>query len=76
MEEEPKEPYGLIDGFIKEKSGKPSSSRLLIIIWGLGVFGVWAYASIKSSTLQPIPESVITIIGVLIVGKTAQRFGE
>jgi hypothetical protein len=68
--------FGLLDGFMKDKDGKPSSSRLLILMWGLGVFAIWAVSSLKSSTLQSIPDSVITILGVLVGGKTLQRFGE
>lgn len=68
--------FGLLDGFMKDKEGKPSSSRLLILMWGLGVFAIWAVSSLKSSTLQSIPDSVITILGVLVGGKTLQRFGE
>lgn len=68
--------YSLLDGFIKEKDGKPSSSRLLILTWGLGTFLVWAFSSIKGEALQAVPDSVITILGVLIAGKTIQRFGE
>jgi hypothetical protein len=68
--------FGRLDGFIKDKEGKPSSSRLLILMWGLGVFAIWAVSSLESSTLQSIPDSVITILGVLVGGKTLQRFGE
>jgi uncharacterized membrane protein len=65
-----------LSGFIKEKDGKPSSSRLLILLWGGGVFGIWAFSSIKSATLQAIPDSVITILAALVSAKTIQRFGE
>jgi hypothetical protein len=68
--------FGLLDGLLKDMDGKPSSSRFLIMLWGLGVFVIWAFSSIKSSTLQAIPESVSTILGVLVAGKTLQRFGE
>jgi hypothetical protein len=67
---------GLLDGFVKDRDGKSSSSRLLILMWGLGVFAIWAFSSLSTSTLQAIPDSVITILGVLVGGKTIQRFGE
>jgi hypothetical protein len=76
MDDQPQAKFSRLDGFIKDKDGKASSSRLLILIWGLGVFGIWAVASFKSATLQSIPESVITILGILVGGKTIQRFGE
>jgi hypothetical protein len=67
---------GLLDGFVKDRDGKSSSSRLLILLWGLGVFAIWAFSSLQATTLQAIPDSVITILGVLVGGKTIQRFGE
>ncbi|NJM58923.1 MAG: hypothetical protein HC857_18045 [Synechococcales cyanobacterium RU_4_20] len=65
-----------LDGFIRENTGKLSSSRLLILLWGGGVFLIWAVSSLRAEMLQPIPESVITVVGVLIGAKTVQRFGE
>jgi hypothetical protein len=65
-----------LSGFIQEESGKPSSSRLLILVWGVGVFGIWAFSSFKNASLQSIPESVITILAALVSAKTIQRFGE
>jgi hypothetical protein len=76
MDDDQKKRFGLFDGLLKDTDGKPSSSRFLIMLWGLGVFVIWAFSSIKSSTLQAIPESVSTILGVLVAGKTLQRFGE
>lgn len=70
-----------IDNFLKEgKNHKFSSSRLLASSWGLGVLVVWIVTSVISTSkgggLQPIPESVVTILGILVGGKTLQRFGE
>ncbi len=69
-------PQSPIAGFIREGNGKLSSSRLLVLLWGGGVFLIWAIASLRSETLQAIPDSVITVVGVLISAKTVQRFGE
>jgi hypothetical protein len=69
-------PQSLMAGFIREGNGKLSSSRLLVLLWGGGVFLIWAIASLQGETLQAIPDSVITIVGVLISAKTVQRFGE
>jgi hypothetical protein len=76
MDDNQNKRFGLLDGLLKDTDGKPSSSRFLIMLWGLGVFVIWAFSSIKSSTLQAILESVSTILGVLVAGKTLQRFGE
>ena len=67
--------------FIKEsKTGKLSSSRLLVLAWGLGTLVVWIVTSIISTLngegLQPLPESIVTVLGILVGGKTLQRFGE
>jgi hypothetical protein len=62
--------------FIREKNGKLSSSRLLLMIWGGGVFLIWAISSLKSASLQVIPDSVITVVGLCLGAKTVQRFGE
>lgn len=65
-----------LDGFIREENGKLSSSRLLIMLWGGGVFIIWAISSLQGEVLQSIPDSVITVVGVLVGAKTVQRFGE
>lgn len=63
--------------FIKEsKTGKLSSSRLLVLAWGLGTLIVWIVTSIYKQELQPLPESIVTVLGILVGGKTLQRFGE
>jgi hypothetical protein len=65
-----------VASFIREENGKLSSSRLLLMIWGGGVFLIWAISSLKSATLQTIPDSVITVVGLCLGAKTVQRFGE
>lgn len=65
-----------ISSFVREKDGKVSSSRLLFLIWGVGIFLTWAYISYQTKNLQPIPESVVTILGILAGTKAVQRFGE
>ena len=67
--------------FIQEgKNQKLSSSRLLVLAWGLGTLIVWMVTSIISTLngegLQPLPESIVTVLGILVGGKTLQRFGE
>jgi hypothetical protein len=60
------------DGLFKDHAGQPSSSRSLMVLYGVGTFVIWAVASLKSATLQEIPDAAITIFGVLISGKTLQ----
>jgi xanthosine utilization system XapX-like protein len=62
--------------FLSERTGKLSASRLLLLLWGVGVLVVWVINSLLTRQLQAIPESVVTILGILVGGKTVQRFGE
>jgi hypothetical protein len=62
--------------FVREKNGKISSSRILFLLWGGGVFGVWCFLSIANRTIEPIPESVVTFLGIMAGSKVVQRIGE
>jgi len=56
---------------------KASAMRAAFLFWAFGLFIIWAYASVVNGrALQPIPESVITVLGLLVGGKAVQRFGE
>ena len=59
-----------------KKADKLSASRLLLLLWGVGVLVTWIIASVMGDELEDIPNSVVTILGILISGKTVQRFGE
>jgi hypothetical protein len=64
-------------GFIMDKgTDEYSATRLAFLVWVLGVFLVWVLASVRTSSLQAIPESVLTLVGILAGGKAVQRFGE
>lgn len=66
-----------VSSFIQEKNGKFSSSRLLLLVWGVGVLIVWGYSTFKNGgSLQAIPESVVTVVGIFAGSKVIQRFGE
>ena len=62
--------------FLQEDNGGLSANRLAFLLWIVGVLVVWVITSIKSGSLQVIPESVAVIIGILMTGKVAQKFGE
>jgi hypothetical protein len=62
--------------FLQEDNGSFSSSRLAFLLWAIGTLLVWVVVSYKLNSLQVIPESVITIIGILMTGKVVQKFGE
>jgi len=59
-----------------KKAGQLSAMRLAFLLWAIGVLAVWAYASISAGELRGIPESVVTILGLLAGGKVVQRYGE
>src|SRR5437016_7810713 len=59
-----------------KKEGQFSAMRLAFLLWAIGVFAGWAYASIGAGELRGIPESVVTILGLLAGGKVVQRYGE
>ncbi len=59
-----------------KKTGTFSATRLALLLWVVGVFVVWAYASISTMELQAVPDSVVTILGLLVGGKVVQRYGE
>lgn len=62
--------------FLQEDSGGFSASRLAFLLWIAGVLVVWLITSIKSSSLLEIPDSISTVIGILMTGKVVQKFGE
>lgn len=65
-----------IKQFFTEDNGTFSSTRLVSITWGLGTFVTWAGFSIAHNVIEAIPESVVTVIGIVLAGKVIQKFGE
>ncbi len=62
--------------FLQEDNGNFSSSRLAFLLWVVGVLFTWILLSITSGSLQPLDNSVTAILGILMTGKVAQKFGE
>ncbi len=63
--------------FLEDKKAKAfSATRLGFLLWVVGALVVWIYASWRAVALQPVPESVVTILGLLAGGKVVQRYGE
>jgi hypothetical protein len=63
-------------GFLQDDNGNLSSMRLAFLLWVVGVLLIWGIASLKAGELKIIPDSVTTIVGVLMGGKVMQKFGE
>ena len=62
--------------FLQEDNGGFSASRLAFLLWIVGVLMVWLMTSVKSGSLQEIPDSVATVMGILMTGKVVQKCGE
>lgn len=62
--------------FLQDNSGGFSANRLNFLVWGLGSFAVWATCCIVTRMMQPIPESVLVMVGIVSGAKAIQRFGE
>ena len=63
--------------FLEDNNGGFSAMRLALLLWVVGLLVVWLIGSIKGGgTLQEIPGSVLTLVGILTGGKAVQRFGE
>jgi predicted membrane protein len=66
---------------IEDNSGGISSIRILMLLWGVGVFLIWGFgavvAIIHGTYIFPtIPPEVVTILLGVTGIKTVQRFGE
>ena len=66
-----------LEQFLQDKKTNTlSAMRLALFWWVFGVSLIWGYVSIRTLELQPIPESVVAILGLLLGGKVVQRFAE
>lgn len=65
-----------VSEFLQEAEGGFSATRLVFIIWSLGALLMWMVMSFYKGTLQPVDPAVATILGILMGGKTLQRFAE
>lgn len=65
-----------ISQFFQDETKMSSATRLVFIVWGLGVFGVWAAMSIMTRQLQPIPQTVVEITLITMAGKVSGAWVE
>ena len=70
-----------LSSMIQDNTGGTSSIRVLMLLWGGGVFTVWATKMIVGLfhgiyVIPSIPESVVQILVGIVGIKTVQRFGE
>ena len=74
-------PKNTISSIIEDSSGGLSSIRILMLLWGCGVFLIWGTACIIGLlhgvyTFPVIPDSILTILLGVTGIKTVQRFSE
>ena len=60
--------------FFKDGTGSYSATRLAFILWSCGVLAVWIVESVSKGVLQPVDNTVMTILGILMTGKVVQSF--
>lgn len=60
----------------QEENGKNSATRVVFVLWGLGVLFVWILVSIGQQSLQTLDQSIIYILGILMTGKVGQKYFE
>jgi hypothetical protein len=71
-----------LSSFVEDNSGGFSSTRLVMLMWSIGVFLVWAVTTCWSvfhsgeKTMMSIPGEVITVLLGVMGLKVVQRFGE
>lgn len=63
-------------GFLREDNGNFSSIRLIAVLWGVGMFVVWAAISIIKRAPQDIPVGILGFASSVILWKAAQKYGE
>ncbi len=59
--------------FFQDTSGALSASRLILILFSFAIIGVWAFTSVSTGVLVPIPESVVAAFGAAVAGKVIQK---
>lgn len=50
----------------------PSAMRLVMVLGVLVIIGVWALASWHGRSVAEFPQSVVEVLGALLVGKVVQ----
>ena len=80
MEEEKPAVDNSANSLLQDNSGGLSSTRLITVIWGGGVFLVWGFAAIVATMhglpFPVLPPEVVTITLGITGLKVVQRFGE
>ena len=66
----------LLTEILSDDAGNPSSLRLALLMALAIVLVVWAVVSLQCKALLPLPGDIVNLLGLLIAGKTVQKFTE
>ena len=66
----------MAEHIMDDPKGKVSATRVVFVIWGLGVLAVWILISIVEMKMQVLDNSIIYVLGIFMTGKVGQRFAE
>jgi len=61
---------------LQEGNGTTSSMRVVMMIYCIAVLSVWVSSCFGVGEVKPVDPSIIALVGVILTGKTIQRFGE
>ena len=62
--------------FLQDEKGMFSSTRLVFLIWSIGMLACWIIISIGQQKFADIPDNAMWILLSLMTGKAVQKFGE
>jgi hypothetical protein len=64
---------------LSDDNGNLSSKRVLAVLWGVGVFFVWAFVSVRKGEMAPLAWEhvgiVLSLAGVVAAGKWGEKPG-
>jgi hypothetical protein len=62
--------------FFQDDKGNGSSMRLLMAVWMIGVFAVWAIISLTKGEMPDLPSMIGTVIMAILAAKVWQKYPE
>jgi hypothetical protein len=62
--------------FFQDDTGALSSTRLVFILWSIGVFFTWLYVCIVTKSLVAIPQTVCELCLIFMAGKVSGAIAE
>lgn len=65
-----------LKNLIADGTGAPSSMRIAFLLIISAVLAVWVTLCIRSGSFIPLPNSILTLLGVAMAGKVGQSLTE